>query len=85
MSSAQQDEKFEIHQATFENEIEFEDVEDYHGSYDIDHNFDHVDHRRQSVATIFTITKEELRRVPSLVNHEAHKVQSNPDLVGPNP
>ena len=56
-----------------------EDVEDFgrgNGSYDFNHAADHVDHRRQSVATIFTITKEELRQVPSLVNHEAHKVLS---------
>ena len=44
---------------------------------DLDHQLvDHIQRRtrRESIASIFTISKNELKRVPSLVNLEAHKV-----------
>ena len=49
---------------------------------DLDHQLvDHIQRtRRESIASIFTISKNELKRVPSLVNLEAHKVLMLIDL-----
>ena len=67
--SAGAEENIEIHDAN----IYLEDLEDDidHGrsaSYDLDHK------ERSRRESIFTISKNELKRVPSLVNLEAHKV-----------
>lgn len=47
-----------------------EDEQDHRGSYDLDP----PSNTQEEISNIFTITRNEIRRVPSIVNNEAQKV-----------